>query len=44
MHLAAYIGFYERQWSELIELKDAADAPLQDYPKRSVWTTWAISY
>jgi tetratricopeptide (TPR) repeat protein len=21
-----------------------ADAPLQDYPERSVWTTWAISY
>jgi tetratricopeptide (TPR) repeat protein len=21
-----------------------ADAPLQDYPGRSVWTTWAISY
>lgn len=23
---------------------DLADAPLQDYPERSVWTTWAISY
>jgi hypothetical protein len=21
-----------------------ADAPLQDYPNRSVWMTWAISY
>jgi tetratricopeptide (TPR) repeat protein len=23
---------------------DLADAPLQDYPERSVWTTWVISY
>jgi Tfp pilus assembly protein PilF len=42
--LAAYLRFYEQQWSELMESGHLADAPLQDYPNRSVWTTWAISY
>jgi hypothetical protein len=28
----------------LMELDHLADAPLQDYLDRSVWTTWAISY
>ena len=27
-----------------MESQDGADAPLQDYPDRSVWTTWTISY
>jgi len=27
-----------------MDSRDPADAPLQDYPDRSVWTTWAISY
>jgi hypothetical protein len=42
--LGAYLTFYEQQWSELMESQNWADAPLQDYPIRSVWTTWAISY
>ncbi|KAF1960998.1 hypothetical protein CC80DRAFT_269456 [Byssothecium circinans] len=42
--LATYLRFYEQQWSELMESDHLADAPLQDYPDRSVWTTWAISY
>ncbi|KAB2098597.1 hypothetical protein AG0111_0g13155 [Alternaria gaisen] len=42
--LATYLRFYEQQWSELMASDDLADAPLQDYPERSVWTTWAISY
>ncbi|KAH8727372.1 P-loop containing nucleoside triphosphate hydrolase protein [Phaeosphaeriaceae sp. PMI808] len=42
--IKAYLRFYEQQWSELMESRDVADAPLQDYPNRSVWTTWAISY
>ena len=25
-------------------LDDLDDGPLQDYPGRSLWTTWAISY
>ncbi|KAH3913970.1 hypothetical protein HBH56_096710 [Parastagonospora nodorum] len=41
---ATYLRFYEQQWSELMELDQLVDAPLQDYPDRSVWTTWAISY
>jgi len=44
IELQTYIGFYEQQWKELIDLRDWADAPLQDYPDRSIWTTWAISY
>ncbi|CAN9217260.1 unnamed protein product [Alternaria alternata] len=42
--LTKYLRFYEQQWSELMASDDLADAPLQDYPERSVWTTWAISY
>ncbi|RYN57985.1 hypothetical protein AA0117_g13187 [Alternaria alternata] len=42
--LTTYLRFYEQQWSELMQSDDLADAPLQDYPERSVWTTWAISY
>jgi tetratricopeptide (TPR) repeat protein len=42
--LATYLRFYEQQWSELMELDHLDDDPLQDYPGRSVWTTWAISY
>ena len=42
--LAAYLKFYEKQWSELMGSGDWVSAPLQDYPDRSVWTTWAISY
>ncbi|RYN53640.1 hypothetical protein AA0117_g13334 [Alternaria alternata] len=42
--LTKYLRFYEQQWSELMQSDDLADAPLQDYPERSVWTTWAISY
>jgi tetratricopeptide (TPR) repeat protein len=42
--LRTYLRFYEQQWSELMALDQLADAPLLDYPDRSVWTTWAISY
>jgi tetratricopeptide (TPR) repeat protein len=42
--LTSYIQFYEQKWSDLMESDDLTDAPLQDYPDRSVWTTWAISY
>jgi tetratricopeptide (TPR) repeat protein len=42
--LTKYLRFYEQQWSELMTSDHLADAPLQDYPERSVWTTWAISY
>jgi tetratricopeptide (TPR) repeat protein len=42
--LTTYLRFYEQQWSELMESDNSTDAPLQDYPNRSVWTTWAISY
>lgn len=27
-----------------MELDEWEGAPLQDYPDRSVWTTWTISY
>ncbi|KAF2678494.1 FabD/lysophospholipase-like protein [Lentithecium fluviatile CBS 122367] len=41
--LSTYLRFYEQQWEELMQTRDQADAPLQDYPNRSVWTTWTIS-
>ncbi|KAG9196814.1 hypothetical protein G6514_004066, partial [Epicoccum nigrum] len=42
--LETYLRFYEQQWGELMKAEDMTGAPLQDYPDRSVWTTWAISY
>ncbi|KAF2874191.1 hypothetical protein BDV95DRAFT_616739 [Massariosphaeria phaeospora] len=44
MGLASYLEFYTQRWSELMKADHLADTPLQDYPDRSVWTTWAISY
>jgi tetratricopeptide (TPR) repeat protein len=42
--LTTYLRFYEQQWGKLMESEHPADAPLLDYPDRSVWTTWAISF
>jgi tetratricopeptide (TPR) repeat protein len=42
--LETYLRFYGQQWDELMKEDAVADGPLQDYPDRSVWTTWAISY
>jgi tetratricopeptide (TPR) repeat protein len=42
--LKTYLKFYNDQWEKLMESNHLADTPLQDYPDRSVWTTWAISY
>ena len=39
-----YIELYEQQWKGLMESQDRAGTPLHDYPERSVWTTWMISY
>jgi tetratricopeptide (TPR) repeat protein len=39
-----YLRFYDQQWDVLMAAGNDDDAPLQDYPDRSVWTTWAISY
>ncbi|KAF2022646.1 FabD/lysophospholipase-like protein, partial [Setomelanomma holmii] len=40
----AYLRFYDQQWDKLMAAENEDDAPLDDYPARSVWTTWAISY
>jgi tetratricopeptide (TPR) repeat protein len=42
--VSTYLRCYEEQWSNLMELKNETNPPLLDYPNRSVWTTWAISY
>jgi hypothetical protein len=42
--LEMYLHFYEQQWSELMKTDTVANGPVQDYPDRSVWTTWTISY
>ena len=44
VNLTDYLQFYEQEWSKLMESGSVTDGPLQDYPDRSVWTTWAISY
>ncbi|KAJ9634597.1 hypothetical protein H2199_008880 [Coniosporium tulheliwenetii] len=41
---ATYTKFYKQQWKELMESHDDTGTPLQDYPNRSVWTTWTISF
>jgi tetratricopeptide (TPR) repeat protein len=40
----AYLRFYDQQWDKLMAAENKDDAPLDDYPDRSVWTTWTISY
>jgi tetratricopeptide (TPR) repeat protein len=42
--LEKYIQFYEQKWKELMVSRDWEEAPLLDYPDRSVWTTWTLSY
>ncbi|KAF2812175.1 FabD/lysophospholipase-like protein [Mytilinidion resinicola] len=42
--ITTYLTFYEQQWSELMKSRNEADTLLQDYPGRSVGTTWTISY
>ena len=44
IELQKYIEFYEQKWQELMESRDWEGAPVQDYPDRSIWTTWAISF
>ncbi|KAF2015348.1 FabD/lysophospholipase-like protein [Aaosphaeria arxii CBS 175.79] len=39
-----YLKFYEQEWNKLMGSDDWADEPLLDYPGRSIWTTWVISY
>lgn len=42
--ITKYIQLYNQQWKSLMESQDRPGAPLRDYPDRSVWTTWTISY
>ena len=42
--VAKYIQFYKQQWKSLMESQDRTGMPLRDYPGRSIWTTWTISY
>jgi hypothetical protein len=38
-----YIELYEQQWNDLMHSSND-EIPVQDYPDRSVWTTWVISF
>ena len=42
--VAKYIQLYNQQWKSLMESQDRTGVLLRDYPDRSVWTTWMISY
>jgi hypothetical protein len=44
INIETYLYFYEQRWDELMQAGDGENSPLQDYPDRSVWTTWAISF
>jgi hypothetical protein len=39
-----YTKFYEQQWKDLMSSERGSEALLQEYPDRSIWTTWVISY
>lgn len=42
--IKTYLGLYEEQKQEVAEALLKSDTLLDDYPNRSVWTTWNISY
>ena len=42
--IATYLKRYEQRWEDLVSSLDDIDEPLEDYPERSIWTTWIISY
>ena len=44
MNLKVYLRMYEEQREEVAELLHGLNISLRDYPGRSVWTTWIISY
>ncbi|KAA8622019.1 Kinesin [Pyrenophora tritici-repentis] len=44
VEIKKYLEFYHQEWSRLMESQHLPNAPLKDYPDRSVWTTWALSY
>lgn len=39
-----YLDYYDNKWADLMKTDDFTDMPLLDYPNRSIWTTWAISF
>ena len=42
--MKTYLRFYEETQKEIDELLRGLHVALRDYPDRSVWTTWNISY
>ena len=44
MDIEAYLQLYKEQREEVAQLLHGANTSLIEYPGRSVWTTWIISY
>ena len=44
LSVQSYLRLYEEQWNELAQSLHESEAALDDYPDRSVWTTWNISF
>jgi hypothetical protein len=42
--ISKYIEFYHQQWDQLMESREPTESLIRDYPNRSIWTTWTISY
>ena len=42
--IRTYLKFYNQCFGELMESNHQSGPPLQDYPHRSIWTTWTITY
>ena len=43
-NIKTYLRFYEDVQKNIDEILHDSHIPLRDYPNRSVWTTWNISY
>ena len=42
--ISEYVQFYKESWKDLMEPDNGSETPLEDYPNRSIYTTWTLSY
>ncbi|KAF2157725.1 hypothetical protein K461DRAFT_326006 [Myriangium duriaei CBS 260.36] len=42
--IKTYLRYYHEHWEDIARSTDDEDSILQDYPERSIWTTWTISF
>ena len=42
--ISEYVQFYKESWKDLMDSDNGSETPLEDYPNRSIYTTWTLSY